>query len=77
MMNDTECQRHGWRSTNPDKHCPHCKTEDAKIDALERALEESVKLQSHYAGLLNSYDGGTRLQFENAAHWLKRLKETA
>lgn len=43
---------------------------------LRRALEESVKLQSHYAKLLNMHDGGTRLQFENASAWLDRLAFT-
>src|SRR5689334_17008480 len=40
---------------------------------LGAALEESVKLQSHYADLLNAYDGGRRLYFPNAAAWLERL----
>jgi hypothetical protein len=38
-------------------------------------LEESVKLQSHYADLLNMYDNGERLQFENADEWLLRLDQ--
>jgi len=40
---------------------------------LVEALEESVKLQSHYAGILNDYDGGKRLQFADAQAWLDRL----
>ena len=43
---------------------------------LMEALIESVKLQSHYAGLLNQYDGGKRLQFSCSAHWIQRLIET-
>jgi hypothetical protein len=43
---------------------------------LTIALEESVKLQSHYAGILNAYDGGERMQFSGAEEWLDRLKET-
>ena len=43
--------------------------------ALKDALEESVTLQSHYAELLNAYDGGERMQFKNADEWLKRLKK--
>jgi hypothetical protein len=39
------------------------------------ALEESVKLQSHYAALLNQYDGGERIAFANAAAWIERLRE--
>ena len=42
---------------------------------LETALEESVSLQSHYAGLLNGYDGGTRKQFSCAQEWLDILAE--
>ena len=40
------------------------------------ALEESVKLQSHYAALLNQYDGGKRMTFRNADEWILRLQET-
>jgi hypothetical protein len=43
---------------------------------LMEALIESVKLQSHYAGILNDYDGGKRLQFNCPAHWIQRLLET-
>lgn len=42
---------------------------------LEAALEESVKLQSHYAGLLNQYDGGLRLGFATVEQWLERLRK--
>lgn len=45
------------------------------MGAVLRALEESVKLQSHYAQLLNGYDGGKRTEFANAAEWLARLAE--
>jgi hypothetical protein len=40
---------------------------------LHAALEESVKLQSHYAELLNMHDGGHRLTFADADAWLTRL----
>jgi hypothetical protein len=40
------------------------------------ALEESVKLQSHYATLLNMHDGGERITFTDAEAWLTRLRET-
>lgn len=42
---------------------------------LEIALEESVKLQSHYAALLNMHDGGERLQFTTAEEWIEWLIE--
>ena len=44
-------------------------------DELFHALEESVKLQSHYAELLNMHDGGERIGFKNANEWLLRLRE--
>ncbi len=43
---------------------------------LKIALAESVKLQSHYASLLNTYDGGERMVFKNARQWLERLRYT-
>ncbi len=43
------------------------------VTTLEDALERSVKLQSHYAALLNAYDGGQRMTFRNADEWLARL----
>ncbi len=41
---------------------------------LMLALIESVKLQSHYAMLLNMHDGGERKQFSCPAEWIERLK---
>ena len=40
---------------------------------LVTALAESVKLQSHYAMLLNGWDGGERLQFPTTQDWINRL----
>lgn len=42
-------------------------------EALWAALEESVKLQTHYAELLNMHDGGERKGFDSAQAWLDRL----
>jgi hypothetical protein len=47
----------------------------AEVD-LHTALEESVALQSHYAGSLNDYDGGDRLTFPNADAWIAHLRVT-
>ena len=47
--------------------------EAALRDARE-ALEKSVSLQSHYAILLNHFDGGKRMIFGTAQKWLDRLK---
>jgi len=48
--------------------------ESRRIADLEEALAESVRLQSHYARLLNDYDGGERRTF-TADSWLARLAE--
>jgi len=45
-------------------------------DELWYALEESVKLQSHYASLLNMHDNGERIQFKDAKEWLFRLRKS-
>lgn len=42
---------------------------------LQIALTKSVELQSHYAGLLNMYDGGERKQFASAEEWIQRLEK--
>ena len=42
---------------------------------LAKALEESVRLQTHYAELLNMHDGGERVGFETADEWINRLRE--
>jgi hypothetical protein len=44
------------------------------LEVTEYALDESVKLQSHYAGLLNMYDGGNRMTFATGQAWIERLK---
>lgn len=46
-------------------------TENAE---LRDALTESVKLQSHYAKLLNMHDGGERIGFKDAEEWIARLQ---
>jgi hypothetical protein len=43
---------------------------------LRIALDESLKLQAHYAKLLNIHDGGKRVVFEKADAWVSRLRET-
>jgi hypothetical protein len=40
------------------------------------ALAASVKLQSHYATLLNAHDGGERITFSHLADWIARLVVT-
>jgi hypothetical protein len=50
-------------------------SERARQQGLRTALHESVKLQSHYAELLNMHDGGARIAFKDVDEWLARLKE--
>ena len=40
---------------------------------LEEALDASVKIQSHYAGLLNQCHGGERREFKTSQEWIDRL----
>lgn len=47
---------------------------DQGWQGLRLALEESLKLQSHYAVLLNQYDGGERNTFSSADIWMARLR---
>jgi hypothetical protein len=42
---------------------------------LKAALEQSVKLQAHYAELLNMHDGGQRIVFKSAEEWMARLQK--
>lgn len=43
---------------------------------LRLALEESVKLQSHYAKQLNGWDEGKRVGFKSGDEWIARLRQT-
>jgi len=61
------------------KRAPKRSNTDAAIPSFPEvwtALEESVRLQAHYASLLNQYDAGHRILFTDAAHWINRLRET-
>lgn len=44
-------------------------------EEIWEALEESVRLQSHYATLLNMHDGGQRLTFQSPHDWIERLRQ--
>lgn len=64
----------GGSTDNKNYDCERCMMLGELLD-VARALEESVKLQSHYASLLNTYDGGQRMQFSTADEWIKRLRQ--
>lgn len=80
----SQCTKCGARfigtAQNPpaDGLCKYCEIEGLKsyVKNLRIALEESVKLQSFYGQLLNTYDGGERMKFDNADDWLMRLQQT-
>ena len=55
----------------------HRKQQDAEIDRLKELLEESFKLQVHYAELLNMHDGGERIVFDSIEQFEERLKMLA
>jgi hypothetical protein len=42
---------------------------------LERGLIEALRLNKHYAQLLNEYDGGARMGFDRIEDWLERVFE--
>jgi hypothetical protein len=44
------------------------------MNELMIALRESLKLQAHYAQLLNMYDEGERRIFKTPHEWIARLK---
>ena len=43
---------------------------------MRKVLEESLRVQSHYAELLNASDGGGRMLFDSVDKWVERMKET-
>lgn len=53
------------------------KVAEATREQLELALCSSVRMQAHYATLLNMHDGGERRTFDSADAWLTRLEEVA
>ena len=57
-----------------EQECPDCIARKNKLKQLTKALNESVKLQSHYAGLLNMHDEGGRMMFASSDEWLERLR---
>ena len=52
----------------------HIESLTSDLEAARGALEQSVKFQSHYAAILNDWDGGKRMVFANADAWMDRLR---
>jgi hypothetical protein len=68
-------ERGGFGPNEMDMFVPGWRDKCSRITKIEKALEESVKLQSHYAHLLNIWDGGQRMQFANSDAWIRRLED--
>jgi hypothetical protein len=49
--------------------------ETDEVRDLRAALHESLRMQSHYAILLNMRDGGERKTFWRVDEWMNRLRE--
>jgi hypothetical protein len=68
-----------FQPRNPDDHARFSGEQRVVFatdyDKVLHALEESLKLQSHYAYLLNAHDGGERIGFATADKWIARLAE--
>ncbi len=84
VPNDDRCTDDDMRAiadSNPD---PRARSAAAELLAMRKAaplmvhaLDESVKLQAHYATLLNQHDGGEREVFASTEAWMARLDEVA
>ncbi len=78
-----DCAVADWQAAHPE--CPTCCPFDNRPlserrsheDQLRYALAESLKMQSHYAALLNMHDGGKRIGFDTVEAWLARLAVAA
>jgi hypothetical protein len=60
------------KEDEPRGMCQACTT---KLSELRLALNESLRLQCEYAGLLNQYDMGKRIQFQSVEDWIARLRK--
>jgi len=60
----------------PGETCDICGAVEHRLNAdVWKALEESVRLQRHYAQFLNALDDGDRRTFYSAEEWMERLRE--
>jgi len=63
-----------WQEGHPERELTWPDHADMVVWLLT-ALDESIKLQSHYAILLNMHDGGQRMPFDTLNKWIARLHE--
>lgn len=64
-----------WGEPDDQQELPDGWLDEDQANELRDALDKSVRLQSHYAELLNSYDGGNRIIFTDTESWLERLRK--
>lgn len=64
-----------WGEPDEGPELPDGWLSEEEAEELREALAESLKLQSHYAELLNAHDGGQRMTFPDVDSWLARLRE--
>lgn len=78
MCHKTMLTDDGCEPTDICHNCAHERiaTLEAQNQQLAVALSESLKLQRHYAELINMHDGGERRLFNGSAEWIERLIET-
>ena len=77
QVDEEEVKRGSRRAMQILRYYDRLHTAEKERDTLRTALRESVLLQSHYAALLNQYDGGNRKGFANADEWIERLATLA
>lgn len=73
-----------WLDNPPDMmgdpDCQECIMARQLVRACEalgyvnKCLDQLCEMQSHYAALLNQYDGGKRMTFQNGDAWMTRLR---
>lgn len=71
-MSDCNCRIADNAGVNY-KRIEYCAMHESAPE-LRYALEEALRLQAHYAKLLNMHDDGERIAFEDADEWLYRLR---
>ena len=78
-----------WKNERPESFLKHATVATSQYDAQYRsmaaeilalreakaALDECIKLQAHYAQLLNMHDGGGRHSFKDSDEFIARMRE--
>jgi hypothetical protein len=76
---DRSALGHVWRQMRDGLHAAIAQNDALRRERAEEtrrlrmALERSLRMQNHYAELLNAHDGGARLGFDTVEAWMERL----